>query len=65
MHSIEAIDKVVRASRQTLRETGCEPAPEELAGMLGVPLETVRKTLKIIKEPISLENPYARRDRGF
>jgi RNA polymerase primary sigma factor len=59
MHSIAAIDKVVRTCRQMLRESGREPAPEELAEKLDVPPETVRYALKIAKDPILLENPYA------
>ncbi len=54
---IETINKLVRTSRQMLHEIGREPAPEELAEKLGMPLEKVRKVLKIAKEPISLETP--------
>ena len=54
---IETINKLVRTSRQMLHEIGREPAPEELADKLGMPLEKVRKVLKIAKEPISLETP--------
>ncbi len=57
VHMIETINKLVRASRQFLHEMGREPAPEELAERLGMPLEKVRKVLKIAKEPISLETP--------
>ena len=57
VHMIETINKLVRTSRQMLHEIGCEPAPEELAEKLGMPLEKVRKVLKIAKEPISLETP--------
>ena len=57
VHMIETINKLVRASRQILHEIGREPAPEELAERLGMPLEKVRKVLKIAKEPISLETP--------
>ena len=57
VHMIETINKLVRASRQFLHEAGREPAPEELAERLGMPLEKVRKVLKIAKEPISLETP--------
>jgi RNA polymerase primary sigma factor len=57
VHMIETINKLVRTSRQMLHEIGREPAPEELAGKLGMPLEKVRKVLKIAKEPISLETP--------
>src|SRR5580693_5119965 len=57
VHMIETINKIVRTSRQMLHEIGREPTPEELAEKLGMPLEKVRKTLKIAKEPISLETP--------
>ncbi|HKY95924.1 MAG TPA: RNA polymerase sigma factor RpoD [Kiloniellales bacterium] len=57
VHMIETINKLVRTSRQMLHEIGREPAPEELAERLGMPLEKVRKVLKIAKEPISLETP--------
>jgi RNA polymerase primary sigma factor len=57
VHMIETIGKVVRASRQLLAEIGREPTPEELAIKLGMPLERVRKTLKIAREPLSLETP--------
>ena len=57
VHMIETINKLVRTSRQILHEIGREPTPEELSGRLGMPLEKVRKVLKIAKEPISLETP--------
>ncbi len=57
VHMIETINKLVRTSRQMLHEIGREPAPEELAERLAMPLEKVRKVLKIAKEPISLETP--------
>jgi RNA polymerase primary sigma factor len=57
VHMIEIINKIVRTSRQMLNEIGREPTPEELAGKLGMPLEKVRKALKITKEPLSLETP--------
>lgn len=57
VHMIETINKLVRTSRQMLHEIGREPVPEELAVKLGMPLEKVRKVLKIAKEPISLETP--------
>ena len=57
VHMIETINKLVRTSRQMLHEIGREPVPEELAIKLGMPLEKVRKVLKIAKEPISLETP--------
>ena len=62
IHMIEAINKVVRTSRQMLNEIGREPTPEELAEKLHMPLERVRKTLKIAKEPLSLETPIG--DKG-
>ncbi|MDR3518495.1 MAG: RNA polymerase sigma factor RpoD [Azospirillaceae bacterium] len=57
VHMIETINKLVRTSRQMLHEIGREPTPEELAERLLMPLEKVRKVLKIAKEPISLETP--------
>ncbi|MBO6521797.1 MAG: RNA polymerase sigma factor RpoD [Rhodospirillales bacterium] len=57
VHMIETINKLVRTSRQMLHEIGREPTPEELAAKLSMPLEKVRKVLKIAKEPISLETP--------
>jgi len=57
VHMIETINKLVRTSRQMLHEIGREPTPEELAERLAMPLEKVRKVLKIAKEPISLETP--------
>jgi RNA polymerase primary sigma factor len=57
VHMIETINKLVRTSRQMLHEIGREPTPEELAKKLSMPLEKVRKVLKIAKEPISLETP--------
>jgi RNA polymerase primary sigma factor len=57
VHMIETINKIIRTSRQMLNDIGREPTPEELAEKLGMPLEKVRKTLKIAKEPISLETP--------
>jgi RNA polymerase primary sigma factor len=57
VHMIETINKIVRTSRQMLHEIGREPTPEELAEKLQMPLEKVRKVLKIAKEPISLETP--------
>ena len=64
VHMIETINKIVRTSRQMLNEIGREPTPEELAEKLGMPLEKVRKVLKIAKEPLSLETPDRRRG-GF
>jgi len=57
VHMIETINKIVRTSRQMLHEIGREPTPEELSEKLSMPLEKVRKVLKIAKEPISLETP--------
>ncbi len=57
VHMIETINKLVRTSRQMLHEIGREPTPEEVAVKLHMPLEKVRKVLKIAKEPISLETP--------
>jgi RNA polymerase primary sigma factor len=57
VHMIETINKLVRTSRQMLHEIGREPTPEELSNKLAMPLEKVRKVLKIAKEPISLETP--------
>ncbi len=57
VHMIETINKIVRTSRQMLHEIGREPTPEELSEKLSMPLEKVRKVMKIAKEPISLETP--------
>lgn len=57
VHMIETINKLVRTSRQMLHEIGREPTPEELAERLHMPLEKVRKVMKIAKEPVSLETP--------
>ncbi|MFV0430810.1 MAG: RNA polymerase sigma factor RpoD [Alphaproteobacteria bacterium] len=57
VHMIETINKLVRTSRQVLHEIGREPTPEELSAKLGIPLDKVRKVMKIAKEPISLETP--------
>ena len=57
VHMIETINKIVRTSRQILSERGREPTPEELAKKLAMPLDRVRKVLKISKEPVSLETP--------
>ena len=57
VHMTEVINKIVRTSRQMLNEIGREPTPEELAEKLRMPLEKVRKTLKIAKEPLSFETP--------
>lgn len=57
VHMIETINKLVRTSRQMVHEIGREPTPEELSAKLGIPLDKVRKVMKIAKEPISLETP--------
>ncbi len=57
VHMIETINKLVRTSRQMMHEIGREPTPEELSARLHMPLEKVRKVLKIAKEPVSLETP--------
>ncbi len=57
VHMIETINKIVRTSRQMMHEIGREPTPEELSEKLSMPLEKVRKVMKIAKEPISLETP--------
>ncbi len=62
VHMIETINKIVRSSRQILNETGKDPTPEELAERLHMPLDKVRKVLKIAKEPVSLESPIGDED---
>ena len=62
VHMIETINKLVRTGRQMLHETGMEPTPEELAKRLNMPIEKVRKVMKIAKEPISLETPVGEED---
>ena len=62
IHMTEAINKIVRTRRQIFNEIGREPTPEELAKKLHMPLEKVRKTLKIAKEPLSLETPIGEED---
>ncbi len=57
VHMIETINKIVRTSRQMLNDTGREPTPDEIAEKLGIPVDKVQKTLKIAKEPVSLETP--------
>lgn len=57
VHMIETINKIVRTSRLMIHEIGREPTPEELASRLGIPLDKIRKVLKIAKEPVSLETP--------
>ncbi len=62
VHMIETINKLVRTSRQMLHETGREPSPEELGKYLDMPLDKVRKVMKIAKEPVSLETPIGDED---
>ncbi len=62
VHMIETINKLVRTSRQMLHEIGREPTPEELAEKLSMPLDKVRKVMKIAKEPVSLESPVGDED---
>lgn len=57
VHMIETINKIIRTSRQMLNELGYEPTPAEIAARLSMPIDKVRKVMKIAKEPISLENP--------
>lgn len=64
VHMIETINKIVRTSRQMIHEMGREPTPEELAKRLNMPLDKVRKVLKIAKEPVSLENPIGDDEDG-
>jgi len=64
VHMIETINKIVRTSRQILHEIGREPTPEELAKKLLMPVDKVRKVLKIAKEPISLETPIGDEEDG-
>ena len=65
VHMIETINKIVRTQRQIMSEFGREPTPEELAKKLAMPLEKVRKVLKIAKEPVSLETPIGDDDDSF
>src|SRR6185436_3579640 len=62
VHMIESISKVVRTSGRMLNETGRQPTPQEIAEKLGVPAERVRRILKIVKEPLSLETPVGDED---
>lgn len=64
VHMIETINKIVRTSRQMLHEIGREPTPEELSKKLDMPLDKVRKVLKIAKEPVSLETPIGDEEDG-
>ena len=69
VHMIETINKLVRTSRQLIQELGRDPSPEEIAEKMELPVEKVKKVLKISKEPISLETPIGEeedsRSRGF
>jgi RNA polymerase primary sigma factor len=62
VHMIETINKLVRTSRQLVQELGREPTPEEIAAKMDIPVDKVRKVLKIAKEPISLETPIGEED---
>ena len=62
VHMTDAISKVVRTRRLLLNETGREPTPEELAEKVGMPLEKVRRVLRIVREPLSLETPIGDED---
>lgn len=62
VHMIETINKIIRTSRQMLNELGYEPTPVEIATRLAMPVEKVRKVMKIAKEPVSLENPVGDED---
>ena len=65
VHMIETINKIIRTARQVLNEVGHEPTPEELAVRLGLPVDKVRRVMKIAKEPISLENPVGDNDSSY
>jgi len=65
VHMIETINKIVRTSRQMSHEMGREPTPEELADKLSMPLDKIRKVMKIAKEPVSLETPVGDEDGSF
>ncbi len=65
VHMIETINKIVRTSRQMAHEMGRDPTPEELARKLSMPLEKIRKVMKIAKEPVSLETPVGDEDGSF
>jgi RNA polymerase primary sigma factor len=62
VHMIETINKLIRTSRQLVQELGREPIPEEISNKMGLPVDKVRKVLKIAKEPISLETPIGEED---
>jgi len=65
VHMIETINKIIRTSRQMLNELGYEPTPAEIAARLSMPVEKVRKVMKIAKEPVSLENPVGDDDGSY
>lgn len=65
VHMIETINKIIRTSRQMLNELGYEPTPAEIATRLSMPVEKVRKVMKIAKEPVSLENPVGDEEGSF
>jgi RNA polymerase primary sigma factor len=65
VHMIETINKIIRTSRQMLSELGYEPTPVEIAARLSMPVDKVRKVMKIAKEPVSLENPVGDEDGSY
>jgi len=65
VHMIETINKIIRTSRQMLSELGYEPTPAEIANRLAMPVDKVRKVMKIAKEPVSLENPVGDEDGSY
>lgn len=65
VHMIETINKIIRTSRQMLSELGYEPTPAEIAARLAMPVDKVRKVMKIAKEPVSLENPVGDEDGSY
>jgi RNA polymerase primary sigma factor len=64
VHMTEVVNKIIRTSRKMLNEIGREPTPEELAEKLGMPLEKVRRVLKLVREPLSLETPIGDEEDG-
>lgn len=65
VHMIETINKIIRTSRQMLSELGYEPTPVEIAARLSMPVDKVKKVMKIAKEPVSLENPVGDEDGSY
>lgn len=65
VHMIETINKIIRTSRQMVNELGYEPTPAEIAARLSMPIDKVRKVMKIAKEPVSLENPVGDEDGSY